>query len=303
MTQAVAIDHSKANQTANQRPVYTGLRWKGFERDSKRQWIARSETTPITYQAAPTSDGRWAARHGFRDAPGRPFVEIGLFAEQAIAMTACERHDFRFWSTSAERAGITCVFMGSPDHVSPFVEALASHEKDDILDMISGGYALPDGRNFTQSASFFTAVKTGLKQERNGQFTATLSIDAQDLPLWLLQVTPGARMAVGVVDLAVQDSEEWTERAAHALRRSFALAQDNTFHGWMAQKYDRWGLVGSAMQQTSAEVEEAVSETLRRLIGCPSRRELASNRDAILRLEKIDREFYLDMSRGFVDAA
>ena len=77
--------------------------------------------------------------------------------------------------------------------------------------------------------------------------------------------------------------------------------QDNAFHAWLSQKYDRWGLIASAMLQTSEEVEIAVSETLRRMIGCTSRRDLATNRDAVLRLEKIDREFYLDLSRGFTD--
>jgi hypothetical protein len=55
------------------------------------------------------------------------------------------------------------------------------------------------------------------------------------------------------------------------------------------------------MSKTTDDVEESVAETLRRIIGCPTRRELATNRDAISRIEKIDREFYLDMSRGFSD--
>ena len=67
----------------------------------------------------------------------------------------------------------------------------------------------------------------------------------------------------------------------------------------MQKRYDRWALIRTAMSQTTTEVEAAVAETLRRVIGCPSRRELLTNRDAIMRLEKIDREFYLDLSRGF----
>ena len=150
-----------------------------------------------------------------------------------------------------------------------------------------------------ETASFFQATKTGLKQERNGTFTATMAIDACDLPIWLLQCQPGTRMAIGVADLGAADEDEWAKRASDALKRSFVLPQDNTFHGWMAQRYDRWQLIATAMQKTSEEVEIAVSDTLRRLIGCPSRRDLATNRDAIMRLERIDREFYLDMSRGF----
>ncbi len=98
-------------------------------------------------------------------------------------MTACERSDFRFWSSEARRGGLAPVFMGSPDHVSAFVSSLPDHEKDDILDMISGGYELPDGRNFSHSASFFEARKTGLKQERSGDYTLTLSIPATDVPM------------------------------------------------------------------------------------------------------------------------
>ncbi len=283
------------------RPVYDGLEWEQT-RGKASLWRASSETTPITYAVEEIDDGQWSARQGFPDAPGRPNVEIGRFNSMEIAMTACERHDFHFWASEARRSGHRPVFMGSPDHVSAFVSALAEHEKDDLLDMISGGYEMPDGRNFSHTASFFEARKTGLKQERTGDFTMTMSIAAIDVPMWLMQVPPGAKIVTGVVEVEAQVDDVWNERAASALRRSFALAQDNNFHAWMAQKYDRWGLISSALLQTSEEVEIAVSETLRRVIGCPTRRDLAVNRDAVFRLEKIDREFYLDCSRGFIGA-
>ncbi|MFZ3584616.1 hypothetical protein ACOI1H_21005 [Loktanella sp. DJP18] len=288
----------KADDAGN-RPIYAGMPWSAFGSGVKKQWVAKSECTPISYIVQEIEDGRWTARHGFREAPGRPHVDIGAFASMVIAMTACERHDYRFWASVSERAGLSCIFMGSPDHVSDFISNLAEHDKDDLLDMISGGYELPSGANFMESASFFQAVKTGLKQERNGSFTATIAIDAADLPIWLFQSQPGTKMAIGVADLGNDDADEWAKRASDALKRSFVLPQDNAFHGWIAQRYDRWGIIASAMQQTSEEVEVAVSETLRRLIGCPSRRDFATNRDAILRLERIDREFYLDLSRGF----
>lgn len=281
------------------RPIYGGLDWKQ-SRSNGALWQAPSETTPLTYVTEEIEDGHWIARQGFPDAPGRPNIEIGRFASMVIAMTACERHDFRFWSSEAERSGLEPVFMGSPDHVSDFISNLAAHERDDLLDMISGGYELPDGRNFAHTASFFEARKSGLKQERSGDYTATFTISAVDVPMWLMQTPPGTRVVAGMVELGQDDADEWKERAVSALKRSFALAQDNSFHAWMAQKYDRWGIIASAMMQTSEEVEKAVSETLRRLIGCPTRRDLATNRDAVLRLEKIDREFYLDMSRGFI---
>lgn len=295
MNQATAIKPDAAGN----RPVYTGLDWAAVGAAKAQQWTARSEATPVSYVVQEIEGGRWSARQGFRDTAGRPHIEFGVYPSMVIAMTACERHDFRFWSSVSERAGLECVFMGSPDHVSDFIEGLPEHEKDDLLDMISGGYELPDGSNFMNTASFFQATKTGLKQERNGSYSAVLNIDAADLPMWLMQVAPGTRMAIGIADLGSEPEEEWSKRATEALKRSFVLSQDNNFHGWMAQRYDRWQLIAAAMQKTSEEVEAAVSETLRRIIGCPSRRDLATNRDAILRLERIDREFYLDMSRGF----
>ena len=285
-------------ETSEDRPVYGGLDWTQ-SRGKASLWRAASGTTDITYAVEEVEDGRWSARQGFPNLPGRPNAVIGCFASRDIGMTACERHDYRFWSAEATRAGKTTVFMGSPDHVSAFVDGLPDYERDDLLDMIAGGYQLPDGSNFTNVASFFPARKAGLKQERSGDYTATFTVAAKDLPLWLMQTAPGAGVVLGAAEIDASSEDEWKERAARALGRSFALVQDNDFHAWFAQKYDRWGLIGSALQQTSEEVERAVSETLRRIIGCPTRRDLVRNRDAVVRLEKIDREFYLDMSRGF----
>jgi len=289
------------NNAATLRPVYEGMGWEQ-SRGKASLWRANSDTTPITYVVEEIEDGQWVSRQGFPDAPGRPNIEIGRFISMDIAMTACERHDFNFWATEAGRSGLTPVFMGSPDHVSAFVGKLAEHEKDDLLDMISGGYEMPDGRNFTNSASFFEARKAALKQDRNGDFTMTLTIAAVDLPMWLMQTPPGARLVSGMAEIDGQDEDAWAERSSSALKRSFALVQDNNFHAWMAQKYDRWNLISAALMHTSEEVERAVSETLRRIIGCPTRRDLATNRDAVHRIEKLDREFYLDCSRGFTGA-
>jgi hypothetical protein len=285
------------------RPIYTGMAWRSLNSKANEHWLAKSDTTPSSYIVEEAEEGIWTARHGFRDMPGRPHVDIGKFASMVVAMTACERHDFRFWASSSERAGLTCVFMGSPDSVSDFVGNLSEHDRDDLLDMIAGGYELPNGANFATTASYFPATKTGLKQERNGSFTTTLSVEAADLPTWMIQSQLGAKMIVGAVEVSTLIDHEWDDRVERALKRSFGLVQDNTFHGWLAQRYDRWGLVATAMQKTSEEVEKAVEETLRRLIGCPSRSDLATNRDAVLKLEKIDREYYLDMSRGFITGA
>ncbi len=280
------------------RPVYNGMHWTSSLNKPEKQWFANSKTTPVSYIVEEIDKGRWVARQGFQASSGKPNIEIGILPSMQIAMTACERHDFQFWASTVSRAGLEAVFVGSADHVEKFVSELPEHERDDLLDMISGGFELPDGRSFAQSASYFPATKTGLKQEKSGIFTATLAIEAADVPTWMTMAAPGTKLAMGAVEVSSESADEWAERASHALRRSFALVQDNAFHAWLGQKYDHWNLVKAAMTQTSAEVEDAVSETLRRLIGCPTRRELATNRDAVVRLEKIDREFYFDLSRG-----
>jgi hypothetical protein len=282
------------------RPVYAGMQWASA-RDKKI--IAKSTCTPSAYIVEPVGDGRWMARHGYRDAPGRPNIELGIFSDAQISMLACERHDFRYWRSSSDRAGVDCVFMGSADHVAAFVEALGEHERDDIMDMIAGDFILPDGRSFATAASYFDAAKTALKQERNGSYSLTVSMSPADAPLWLMQTPLGSKIVIGVADTGGDLDEEWQERGASAIRRTFALCQDNAFQAWMLGRYDRWGLIRSAMQQTSDQVEAAVSETLKRIIGCPSRRDLATNREAIMRVEKIDREFYNDLSRSHPDAA
>lgn len=284
---------SAAHPTSD-RPIYDGLAWSAAA-DGRR--MARSVTTPATYIVQATGDGRSLARIGFEASAGRPNVEIGVFFEERIAILACERHDYRFWKSGYDRAGIETIFHGSADHVADFVASLPDHERTDLLDMIAGDFVLPDGRSFTTAASFFPGVKSGLKQERTGSYTLTLSVAAEDVPLWLMQVAPGAKLVLGAADIEPGATDEWRERGEHAMRRVFALQADDTFHGWLAQRYDRWGLVAAAAAQTSEEVQEAVAETLRRLIGCPSRRELLTNRDAITRLERLDREYYFDLSR------
>jgi len=282
------------------RPVYNGISW---EHRRANIWSAPSATTPMSYIVEEIEDGLWAAKQGFQDIPGRPNAEIGRYVSMTVAMTACERHDFVYWASVIRRSGGQPVFMGSPDRVADFVSNLAEHERADLMDMIAGDYTMQDGETFSTKASYFPAVKSALKQEKSGAYTATLSIEAADVPMWFLHLKPGAHIAAAVAAVNSEADDEWSERAANALKRSFALIQDGTFHAWMAAKYDNWGLIRTAASQTSEQVEEAVAETLRRLIGCPSRRDLATNRDSVAKLEKLDREFYLDMSRGYVETA
>ena len=288
-----------------QRPVYTGLDWTPRHRGPRKEssdpdlWIAKSATTPITYIVERLDSARWIARAGFGESPGRPNTAIGLHPDATMAMAAAERHDFAYWSSTLPDPA-RAIFSGSSDHVADLIDALADHERDDVLDMLAGDYRLPNGDTFAARASYFPARKAALKQERNGDYSLTLAAAPADLPLWMLQIRPGSAIAVGIAetDTSQSDTDGWTDRAAAALKRSIMLAADNAFQAWIARKHDRWGLVAAAMTRDSDAVEEAVAETLRRLIGCPSRRELSRNRDAIQRLEKLDREFYLDMSRA-----
>jgi hypothetical protein len=276
--------------------IYDGLEWKSSGKNGLR---SQSNTTHSTYVVEPGGGGLWCSRHGFPTAPGRPNVLIGQYADKDVALVAAERHDYKYWKSSADRAGQKCAFLGSKGAVSEFVAAIPAHDRDDATEMLISDYTLEDGRPFSAAASFFAAQKSGLKQERNGKFTLTLAVDPETAPMWLTQTSPGAELVIGAVESGNTETNEWLERGKGAIKRSAMLPSDNSFQGWILQRYDRWGLVRVAMNKTTDDVEESVAETLRRIIGCPTRRELATNRDAISRIEKIDREFYLDMSRGF----
>jgi hypothetical protein len=289
------MKHVKIDTATNGHEFYEGLSWTGSSKSNRK---AHSPTTRSTYFVEPGAGSLWSVRHGFSDAPGKPNMLIGQYADQDVALVAAERHDFRYWKSSAERAGIDPVFVGSQGAVADFVAALPEHEREDATEMLIAEYTLSDGRPFSAAASFFSATKTGLKQERSGKYTLTLTVDAEAVPLWMMQTGIGTELTIGAVETGKTEDDEWIERGKNAIRRAAVLPADNSFQGWILQRYDRWGLVKTAMAQTTDDVEAAVAETLRRIIGAPSRRTLATNRDAIMRIERLDREFYLDLSRG-----
>lgn len=304
MTDQSPIDFDTAQARCGDTPVvYDGLDWSRISRSTDESWSATSPTTGLQYLVTQIDEGVWSARQGFSNLPGKPFMEISRHPDRALAMTASERHDFRFWRSVHDRAGNRVIFSGSPDHVADFIKLLDPDAEQDVLDVIAGGFSLPDGQNFAHVASFFPCRKSAMKQERNGDYSVTLTVAAQDLPIWLINAAPGSGLVAGIHPTGEDPSENWSERAARALRRSFALPQDNTFQAWLSQKYDKWNLISTALGHDSEAVERACTETLRRLIGCPSRADLARNRDAIMRIEKIDREFFLDMSRGYTPQA
>lgn len=277
--------------------LYRGLDWAKM-RNGGTQTI--SETTGGRYAIEPTESKEtlWMVRFGFPDRPGRPNVTIGTYADDESARVAAERHDYTYWSSTVTRAGGKPVFVGSGD--SDGLVAALGEDSDEITSLLVANADTSDGTIFSQAASFFQANKGALKQERNGTFSLTLSLAPDALPRWLLESEPGNNILIGALNIATAEKEDWNDRGQRALKRAFSLPSDNAFQNWMLHRYDRWKLIASAVTGgTSNEVERATSETLRRLIACPSRRDLLKDREAIDKLEQLDREFYLDLSRGF----
>src|SRR5690606_30619611 len=95
------------------------------------------------------------------------------------------------------------------------------------------------------------------------------------------------------------DEKTWKKRASDAFKRAHMMANESEFQEWLGTKYDHWGLIAVAMQQNSDAVVEATAETIKRIVGGPSRADLKTNRDAVERLERLDREYYKDLSYGF----
>lgn len=279
-----------------QENIYTGLSWKPSRKDGL---LAKSPTTQSTYSVERGAGDLWCVRHGFPDRAGRPNVLIGQYADKDVSLVAAERHDYRYWKSSNDRAGRKSAFLGSKGVVAEFVAAIPEHDREDATEMLISDYTLDDGRPFSAAASFFKAHKAGLKQEKSGSFTLTLTIDPEKTPIWMMHTAPGAELVIGAVEAGNTEKNEWIERGKNAVKRAAVLPADNTFQGWILHRYDRWGLVRDAMAKTTQDVEAAVAETLRRLTGCPTRRQLATSREGISRIEKIDQEFYLDMSRGY----
>lgn len=277
--------------------LYRGLEWTEVRNKALR---AVSDTTGGTYVSESDSTGKqWTARFGFPDRMGRPFLRIGTFADPDTARIAAERHDYLFWSNSITRSGSKAIFVGSGTGESA-LGALSNKDASDIGEMLAEAVDSTDGAMFTHAASFFSAQKAGMKQERNGSLTLTMTINPGAIPRWLMEAAPGTDVLVGVLEVAGAQDSDWQERGQRALKRSFVLPSDNTFQNWLLHRYDRWRLVATAVEGgTSEQVEEAAAETLRRLISCPTRKTLSRDRDAIERIEIIDREFYADMTRGF----
>lgn len=294
---------------------YKGLPWKRTSPDGA-QAFARSEVTGLSYYLDFSNPERVTV-HLYLCGDARPEPceadqlrqRIGsFFVNRQLAMLAAERHD---WSLQVETEALRqreLVFVGS-DLIRSLVATLRNEgetdgDPDELFDLLSNDYVCPDGRSFRRAASYFEARKSALKQNANGSWAITFLADADVMPLWLSQAPLNMPCVLGAAPIREAQSEEteWHERAMHALRRAHALPEDGTFQEWLSQRYDKWGLIATATRKDSAEVCKATLETMKRLCGFASRRELTTSRDAVAALEKIDQEFYLDMARasGFV---
>ena len=237
------------------------------------------------------------------------WIRLGRFQQIELAMIACERHDFAYASNVALSRDRQLVFVGSERTREIVAQIRADSDGDDVLDMLVEGPRVSQGRPFHRAASYFEAQKDALKQKADGRWILTLTLDAKNVPLWMLQTAPGSHLAMGAVlttDGSTTEERSWRDRAADAMRRAHVLPQDPVFAEWMLGRYDRWGLIQTAVStSTSTEVAVATAETLKRLIGVSARSQLYQNRDAVEKLERYDAEYYRDMSQGFAirDAA
>lgn len=274
---------------------YKGMDWIQKNPGHKS---ATSDTTQARYDIQDVDENLCILKYGWPKLPGRPHLTIGQYNDVDTARVAAERHDFKFWASTIQRTGGTPIFIGSGDN-EDLVSQLGP-ESEEITDMLLVNSDTEDGYVFSKSASFFSGKKYALKQDRNGLFSFTVTVEAKDVPRWVLESEMGCDILFGALKLGGPETDGWVERGQQALRRSFALPADNSFQNWMLARYDRWQLINTAVSGgTSDEVEVATSETLRRLLACPSRRDLLRNHDAIEKLEQLDREFYTDLSKGF----
>jgi hypothetical protein len=278
---------------------YLGLDWiKG-----KQALLgARSDTTPHLYTLHAAGE-EIVAYVGFYDPqtgdahPAR--IPLGRFRDLGLAQLACERHDYLYVRADAEARGQDTVFVGSDATRATAAEIERAAPGEHLADLLIDMPRSASGAPFHRVASFFEGRKETLRQGADGSWTVPLVVKAQDIPGWLRDAPKGTRLTVAAMRMAEGAPDEealWAERHREAFTRAHLLPQDPLFQEWLGQRYDRWGLIASAETKDSDAVLLAVQETLKRLLGIPTRRDLQTNRDAVERLEAIDREFYADLS-------
>ncbi len=275
--------------------AYEGLSWN---RGKRALCGARSDFTPHIYTVQAAAE-EMLAFAGFEGQEGK--LRLGRFRDLELAMLACERHDFEYFAAQVESDDLVPFFQGSKrtQNVAKVLQEAAPGE--DLADLLSDAPRLPSGRPFHRAASFFEARKEALKQNSDGSWTIPLVIKAREIPNWLRDAPKGTQLSLGAVALTEGTPEEdlrWQERHRDAFTRAHLLPQDSSFQEWLAQRYDHWGLLRTALAKDSDSLNDATLETLKRLLGVPSRRDLQTDRDAVNRLEDLDRQFYQDMRMG-----
>ena len=278
--------------------VYAGLDWKPDSAGRPRLW-ARSAITPVIYVVDHARADGCDLTLAYARTPDEiglntPTAPAGRHGSAEEAVLAAESNDYKWFRSVAERNGRTAAFSGSPR-----ARAAIVRRRNTAAD----GEPAPgdEPTPFDAGASFFQFEKGGLKQNADGKIAMTVTMDPNLIPLWLFSAAPGEVVLVGAVPLGHKEQTErraWNKRAEDARVRTHTRPEEPDFQQWMMRRYDRWGLSAAATAANSDAVEQAVAETLKRLLGIPSRADLAANRDAVERFEKLDREYYADMARG-----
>jgi hypothetical protein len=290
----------------SEKNTYQGLDWI-VDPLGRRQLVALSPTTQMRYAVDYEIENQCVAYSVIAPTEvidlaqdENPAARLGVFPGLDAAIYTAERHDFAFFKSLIERRGEDAVFRGS-DRIVALVAAIATGEEDPG-DFVPGDYICPNGRSFSRAASFFAAKKMALKQNTDGSWTMSLNLEAGEMPLWLHESSPGALLVIGAVATGTEEDPEGKatkKRGADALKRMILMEDEPDFQVWLGSRYDRWGLIATAMQVDSRAVAIAVQETLKRLLGIPTRADLRRSRDAVDKLERYDHEYYRDMSRGF----
>lgn len=241
-----------------------------------------------------------------------PHALLTALSSADDALLAAELHDFSQIVTIADEAGVALRFLGSQrarDAVTtllgPASDADAGITPDAAMALFrrllapigTAGENSADETGGTQDfiASYFTSVKSALKQNADGSLSVTFRVDPAEMPMWLTNAPMGHLVHFAATDGGPSDFTTEFEQRATAAKRSLALLPgDPDFQRWI-RRYDHWGLVRSSLDQGSLSIAEAVEETVKRLCGVPSKSDLSINRDGLERCEQLIREFYTDM--------
>jgi hypothetical protein len=261
--------------------IHPGLPWMADPAGTKKI-VAKSPCHKATW-VIDLEDG---AAHLWRAFPDSDFFELdiiaaepyGRFDDHREAARRAEQADFQIFRRLAHKRGQRAELKGGQAY----------------NDAAFGG----DSRSFILAASFFEAKTKGLKKNQNGSWDLSLNIDA-DVPRWLIDAPLGELVEVGLVALGSPedlDGAEARKRIEDAQRRAALRPGEPDFQQWLMTRYDRWNLLKDAASKTSIQLEEAAAETVRRLIGIPSRADFKTNIDAVRAFEALDREFYFDMA-------